>query len=650
MRSLRAWVGILAVLCLSACAPRGDDAEGPAACDDCPWVRVDLTAVEARIDLQHPERWPGAAKAHPSFLGPREVRDLERIGPQPVPLSASMIDVLDQQARSRLAFSLELGAEPVFRFVPLGIRRGHCDTCTFVVGVRADDTVEAVLRLAVNPVGLPAPAPVSVPLDRWAGRSVELLLAVDGPPGARASARVEWGSPEVFWRRDGERDHRADEADEADEGPDATEAAAERPNILLLGVDTFRADIVGALGGREPSVTPNLDRLAAQSDLWEQAFSTFNNTNPSFTSILTGLYGKHHGIYDLKTRLPEEYVTLAEILSDAGYDTLSVLAARHLGPYASNLGQGFDVVDLPPRRFAAERVVDRALAWLGEREDGPRRQTPFFAWLHFFDPHTPHSAPLPYAAGLGPGEPVGFTDPSSWRPFRPVGLRSYREVKLGGHHELYPGQVAYFDRHLGRLLDYLETNGWLEDTIIALVADHGENLDEHGLYTSHNGLWDSTTHVPLLIRPPGTATREGRRFSGLVQTLDLFPTLLAQAGLQAPPSDGRDLYELTADGKGRRVVISENAGGRGLSVRTPRYRLYRSRGNHEIPDGSYLYDLEADPRETTDIAAENPDLAAELERLLDRWLADVRVDGETARPSDLTAEEEENLRALGYVQ
>lgn len=621
----------VALVLLAACGSEPETRPHKPCLQPCSWVQVDLTAVEPRIEAERPERWADAWDARLGYLGREEVRDLDRIGPQPVTLPAKQIRVLEQQAGSRLVWPLEPKAAARFRFVPLGVRGEPCD-CTYHVSVRTENGETPLLELAADVVTDPAPAPVSVRLPWGPDRppKLDLLLSVEGPP----TARVEWGSPAVIWREPAREPRPRD--------------PKRPPNVLLLGIDTLRADALGAWG-RKPSVTPAMDKLAAESDVWLDAFSTFNNTNPSFASILTGLYGKRHGVYDLVTRLDDRHVTLAEIFGEAGYDTFAVIAAHHLGPYASHLDQGFDEVDTAPRRYAAERVVDRALEWLAEDE---RFDAPFFAWLHFFDPHTPHVAPLPYAAGLAPRAPHGFSEPEAWFPFRPMGLRPYRAARLGGHHELYLGEVAYLDRHLGRLLSYLEGEGLLENTVVALVADHGENLTEHGIYTHHNGLWDTTTHVPLMMRSPGAAgaRSRGRRISGLVQTLDLFPTLLGAAGLEPPPSDGEDLWELTGDGRsGRRVVISEHAVQLGASVRTPEFRLYRSEGNYQVPDGTYLYDLREDPGETTNVADRRPQVVEELDGLLDRWLADRDA---PAPPSseEVSPEERERLRALGYVQ
>jgi arylsulfatase A-like enzyme len=236
---------------------------------------------------------------------------------------------------------------------------------------------------------------------------------------------------------------------------------------------------------------------------------------------------------------------------------------------------------------------------------------------------------------------------------------------LAGRQELYDGEVAYLDRQLGRVLDLLASRGALEDTVVAVVADHGESLGEHGIVCRHDGLYDPSLHVPLVVRwperlleGPEWLPRRGRRFAGLVQTLDLFPTLLAAAGLEVPPSDGLDLRRLTgepagagpgADPPGRRYVFAEHAGRLGAMVRTRRWKYIVSAGNPAVPDGPSLFDLERDPGETADLAGRGLEIEAELAALLARWQTTVRP-APDARPAPLTEEDRQQLRSLGYLQ
>jgi arylsulfatase len=606
--------------------------------EELPWEHVDLVALRPEIEAK-PPAGEKARIAAPliSYLGSEEVRNLHLVPARQLSQNprrtAGQVRALRQRAASRVRWTLEPGREAYFSFVPLGSEMG-CP-CTYVVSAReAGANAVELHRSPARPVAVLAPRAVEIDLSRYAGRRIDLLLQVDGP-GERLRGQPApsalWGSPAVYSRK-----------------PAAVrtpERDGSRPNILLLGFDTLRADALGAWG-RNPSLTPSLDRLAAESDIWLDAYSTFNVTNPSFVSILTGLYGKNHGVYDLRTPLPPSHTTLAELLSGAGYDTLAFIAASHLGDHNSGLGQGFGRVERSTEHFAAELPVDEAMDWIAGRSGSPK---PFFIWLHLFDPHTPHTPPDPFALGLRPASPAGLGPVREWIPFRETGPRTFDEPILGGHRDLYDGEVAYLDRQVGRLLAFLESRGLLEDTLIAVVADHGENLGDHGILYRHAGLWDTTTHVPLMIRWPGRA-REGRRIPGLVQTIDLFPTLVAAAGLEAPPQDGIDLRELTGPGRnGRRVVFAEHADRLGLMARTPHHKYIFSQGNTLfLPDGAYLYDLKTDPREEKNLAGRGLPAEERMQDLLTRWLADRKRRGPDPKARELTDEERARLKALGY--
>lgn len=584
-------------------------------------------------------RWLRPAVQKISFLGAEEVRDMSRVPPQQLVAfpkrTAGQIRAMEQMAGSRLKWRVKIGQDAYFSFIPLGYEK-PCP-CTYRFGVReSPGKIKELYRVEAPPVAPLAPAAVEVDLTEYTGREVDLLIQIEAPVEALTSApgrpfpTALWGSPAIYQRR----------------SPPAAASggSAKRPNILLIGIDTLRADHVGAWG-RDPSLTPAMDRLAGQSDVWLDAYSVFNVTNPSFASILTGFYGKNHGVYDLQTPLPRSHVTLAEHLRQAGYETLALISAAHLGDHNSGLGQGFQDVTRATEHFAGELAVDMTLDWITAR-DGKR---PFFAWVHLFDPHTPHTPPQPYALGFRPAEPMGLSPVRLWVPFRKPGPRSFDENVLGGNRDLYGGEVAYLDRQVGRLLDFLESRGMLENTLVALVADHGEGLGEHGVLYRHVGLHDTTTRVPLMIRWPGRE-RQGRRIHGLVQTIDLFPTLMASAGLKAPPQDGTDLRELTAEGKtGRRAVFAEHAGRLGLMVRTPEHKYILSQGNARFfPDGAYLYDLKADPGEIRNLAGRGLPAEQRLADLLRRWLAD-RRNRPDARSREQSDEEKARLRALGYL-
>lgn len=635
-------LGLAALLALAACRAGDEAAALP------PWQRIDLWQLKPEAEvLPGDNKWLRPAVQEIGFLGAEEVRDMSRVPAAQLAAfprrTAGQIRVLEQVAGSRVKWRTRIGQEAYFSFIPLGTAKG-C-RCTYRFGVRADGQIKELFRTEASPVGPIAAATVEVDLAPYAGREVELLFQLDAAPDAPVTAPGQplptalVGSPALYHRRDLEaREQPAARPGDSNGKPNG------KPNIVLIGLDTLRVDHLGAWG-RTPSLTPAMDRLAGQSDVWLDAYSAFNVTNPSFASILTGLYGKNHGVYDLQTPLPPSHTTLAEHLRGAGYETMAIISAAHLGDHNSGLGQGFQDVTRATEHFAGELAVDMTLDWIAAR-DGKR---PFFTWVHLFDPHTPHTPPQPFALGFRPASAAGLDPLRAWVPFRQPGARDFDEPVLGGQRDLYAGEVAYLDRQVGRLLGFLESRGMLENTIVALVADHGESLGEHGVLYRHVGLHDTTTRVPLMIRWPG-AEPKGRRLEGLVQTIDLFPTLLVAAGLQVPQQDGTDLRELTGEGKrGRRAVFSEHAGRLGLMVRTPEHKYILSQGNARFfPDGASLYDLKADPEETRNLAGQGHLAETQLSDLLRRWLAD-RRNAPQAKPRAQSDEERARLKALGYL-
>jgi len=630
---LLAAVGLAAsVLCVSSCRSR-QEAAAPA-----PWQRIDLWQLKPELEIvPGNNKWLRPVTQIIGFLGAEEVRDMSRVPAQQLiafpKRPSGQIRVLEQLAGSRLKWRMRIGQDAYFSFIPLGTQKGCA--CTYRFGVRDAGVIKELYQVDAQAVGPIAAAAAEVDLSPYAGREVDLLFQIDGPPEALAPGpgrpfpTVLVGSPALYQRR------------ALPSRP--SRVSSDHPNILLIGIDTLRADRVGAWG-RVPSLTPAMDRLAGQSDVWLDAYTAFNVTNPSFTSIMTGLYGKNHGVYDLQTPLPASQTTLAELLRGAGYETMAIISAHHLGDHNSGLGQGFQEVTLASEHFAGELAVDMAVDWIATR-DGKR---PFFAWVHLFDPHTPHTPPVPFALGFRPASYAGLDPLRAWVPFRQPGPRGFDEPVLGGNRDLYDGEVAYLDRQVGRLLGFLESRGFLENTLIALVADHGESLGEHGILYRHVGLHDTTTHVPLMIRWPGDE-RKGRRIEGLVQTIDLFPTLVAAAGLSVPPQDGVDLRELTGNGKkGRRAVFAEHSGKLGLMVRALEYKYILSQGNTRFfPDGASLYDLKADPGETKNLIGTGLPAEQQLGDLLRRWMVD-RRNSPQAPQREQTDEEKARLKALGY--
>lgn len=416
-----------------------------------------------------------------------------------------------------------------------------------------------------------------------------------------------------------------------------------RSDLLLLTLDTTRADALGSYG-KAAAATPNLDRLAAEGILFAQAITTAPYTGPSHASMLTGLFPPRHGLRDfLKQRLTEDQVTLAELLRGAGYETAAFVSAyplqRHYGlaqgfeRYSASRWDGGNRADPSPffeRR--AEDTIAETLDWLTRRE-GDR---PFFAWVHLYDPHAPYRPP------------TGFRPPTP--PLGPDASAAER-TRWG-----YQAEVAYMDAQIGRLLGGLADLALFEQLAILVVADHGELMGYHGrrLGGHSPSLADATVRVPLLLRAPGRP--KGRREEKQVRVVDVFPTILELASLPIPASiDGKSL--LHHDPNEDRIAYSETfyanypdratEGSELRSLRQNPWKLVMG------PWGHALYHLGEDPAEARDVAADHPEVVAQLlsrlEELTERWPAD-------SQPASLDLSDEqwddhvERLRALGYLQ
>ncbi len=284
-------------------------------------------------------------------------------------------------------------------------------------------------------------------------------------------------------------------------------------SALLLTVDTTDPEALSCYGGPR-GLTPNLDRLAAEGILFENARAVAPLTLPAHAAILTGLYPLRHSVRrNGDSVLPGEALTLAEQARAAGFQTAAFVAAVVLDP-DFGLDQGFDVYDAPrtpasvDEHLAASRsadeIAERALAWLGARDE----DRPFLLWLHFYDPHFPYDPPAAFLERAG-GDP-------------------------------YLGEVAAMDAAIGRVLARLSGEGVLERTLVAALADHGEGRGAHGEDTHGAFVFDSTLRIPMLVRLPGRA-RAGERLLAPVSQVDLGALLVASLGLDgAPGSDGRD--------------------------------------------------------------------------------------------------------------
>ncbi|MCE9592628.1 MAG: sulfatase [Planctomycetes bacterium] len=309
--------------------------------------------------------------------------------------------------------------------------------------------------------------------------------------------------------------------------------AGARPNVLLVCVDTLRADRLGAYGYRVHPTSPAIDELAARSLVFENARAAACWTKPSVPSFFTGTYPLQHGVYEGSARalagtvsdvLPDDAVTLAERFADAGYTTVAFVQNAQL---RKGLGfeQGFGdryVDGAGDAREIRWRLVD----WLDERGDD---DAPFFAYLHLLDAHWPYDIPDEYARKFSAGtsiEPFRGEDSRALRDALNDGSRKLDAAEAAGLVALYDGAVRSIDDQLAKLFAALERRGLADNTIVCLVADHGEEFLEHGRVGHGHGLWDGLLHVPFILHVPGA---RARRVSTPVALIDLVPTLCAAA-------------------------------------------------------------------------------------------------------------------------
>lgn len=427
---------------------------------------------------------------------------------------------------------------------------------------------------------------------------------------------------------------------------------AEGMNLLLVTLDTTRADYISCLGG-DPRITPNLDALARRSVLFEHAWSETNVTDPSHLTIMTGLHAIDHGVLDNVTQVPERIDTLPQAMRRAGYETAGFVAVPHLGP---NMGwRGFDVLPRPRARLSAAQMVDRATAWLGRK-----RTRPFFLWVHFYDSHSMYTPPPDIAAEFYQGDPTAGNGPpiASAPYFKKVQVGAALAEWLGDARDLkypramYAAQIHYVDRELKRLFAKLDEMGHTRDTVIIVVADHGESMDEHGIYYDHNGLFEPQIRIPLIVHVPG---QPASRCPLPVITLDIVPTLVELMGVEFKQSPrGQSLLPVLlgrhSETLARRTsFIHQNAHNVGVAIRDGDWKLiWPIMMNHPVLSPKpQLFNLSKDPNELDNLATAYPQRVAALRHRVEPWIHAGLVHLGTAPHLDQAALDA--LRSLGYL-
>jgi arylsulfatase A-like enzyme len=433
---------------------------------------------------------------------------------------------------------------------------------------------------------------------------------------------------------------------------------AKPPSVVLISVDTLRADALGAYGGAVP--TPTFDRLAAEGALFEKAFAPAPATAPSHATLFTGQTPQRHGVLRNGEPLAETMTTLAEAFQARGYDTAAFVSSFVLDP-RFGWGQGFKTFDAVLPEAGSTMGKGRAYPgafWSAQRFDGfDRRATttteaairwletapePFFLFVHYFDPHAPYVAPKLFADRTAN---VRF-------PLEGRDVPGVAPAQLERLVQNYHGEVLYVDDSLAALLDAVERRTG-DTALVVVTSDHGEGLGQHRWLEHAVHLYDEQVRVPLLVRWPGQVPT-GRRIATPVELADVAPTVLELAGIESrEPRDGRSLVASLTSGAeppatplyGIRRLVDENTGwdqGVKLSVRANDWKyIFASESPHE------LYDLVLDPTERHNVLGSNAERAAELRGQLE---AHVAAQPKLHDPAPLSEETRRALQALGYVE
>jgi arylsulfatase A-like enzyme len=443
------------------------------------------------------------------------------------------------------------------------------------------------------------------------------------------------------------------------------EAATKPRHVVLISVDTLRADHLGAYGYDRPT-SPSLDRVAGSGAQFLDASTTSPWTLPSHASLLTGLYPSHHGVKDHVNRLSDSVPTLASILVEHGYQTMAVINSHNLSR-RYGLDRGFERFDYV-YEWSGERgqkrkivnrgaeITDRAIEWLKQRDERP-----FLLFLHYYDVHSDFAAQPEYKELFV--RPFRGHINGKTRQLNDLRRREAKISKRAVDHllDLYDAEIRQLDTTLQRLFDFIENAGLSDDVILIVTSDHGEEFMDHGSLLHGRTYYQEIMRVPLIFR--GAGIERGVRIEDPVSLVDVVPTILGLLSLEtmntdASAFDGIDLSPnmkpAGADGHAKkpsgedRLLFAEADHGNEepdmkRMVRQGRFKLLFNRVTGE----SRLHDLLDDPDERHDIGAREPERAARFEQELQTFIQS-EAEPEEIEPPD--AEAVELLKELGYLR
>jgi len=439
--------------------------------------------------------------------------------------------------------------------------------------------------------------------------------------------------------------HDARSASQASRQRVTSEGSVDR-NVLLYVIDTLRVDHLGIYGYERP-VSPNMDRFAAAATLFENAIAQSSWTRSSMASVFTGLWPIKHDTNGRKDKLADEALTLAEVLNQAGMETTAIARNWNIFP-AFGFSQGFDQFRALKRGNSID-VNESVQYWFENRKD----QKPFFLYLHTVEPHGPYRPPEEFKKKFMPADGPRF-DLDKHPGLQRTRAMSKEEKRQVADHliNLYDGEIAANDATFGRLLQNLESRGLMDETLIVVVSDHGEEFLEHGTWEHGKNLFAETLNVPLIIRFPEMG--QGVRVTPIVQHIDIMPTILDWLGLPIPSGvEGRSLIPLVESADQSSIRDSPLAfsyleldGLPTQSVVDGEWKfIERVRGDRVIWSG--LFNRLVDPGDRDNLIDDYPIRARYLSMLLEARIREGSV--LTTSEAVIDDETESALRALGYL-
>jgi arylsulfatase A-like enzyme len=426
-----------------------------------------------------------------------------------------------------------------------------------------------------------------------------------------------------------------------------------QPNVLLITLDTLRADALGCHGYSRPT-SPFIDGIAEEGLRFENAMAQASWTLPSLASLMTSQYPQEIGMTNFNSKFSDNALRAAEIYRNNGYQTAGFITCDFL---ARNRGfaEGFDVYEEHLNNALAEDLNRSVFKWLASRDP----EKPYFLWIHYFDIHADYDPPIPFDKSFGQSFEKKELGTASHLQNLLKNSQQMSEEDTDGVRLLYDQEIHYLDSKLQDLWNHFKNEDALHDTVTVIASDHGEEFREHGGMLHTTSLYEELVHVPLILHCPGKIP-SGKTVQAPVQNLDILPTLLELCGLtpncnlkgtsllpsfEAEPEDSFCFSHLE---------VSQD-GGSYLDWKPSLFRtLYMARKGadkmiYDAKDDSYeFYDLKLDPAETCNRYEVSNPKCIELKEALSQWIESHKK--EDAESVDMEREVLERLEALGYIE